>query len=145
MQAGKFDISPNFPLPIFAICLWKLSLAGWASMPKATVYEDNDSPIRKDHIRFAFDVGNVFLPSFQSHSCKHGPEAPFECCPTTLDGLHCLPSIFRLEVVAHVPVEKPAQSVADDETLWCHSQPVDLRCAEQSMRLLVRIPRRQIQ
>lgn len=78
-------------------------------MPKATVNKHDDSLVDKCNVGLAHDVFDVLFPSLQPHSCKHGKKALFEPCAFASDGLHCLPSVFRSEVVAHSLIKRVAQ------------------------------------
>lgn len=78
-------------------------------MPEATVNKHGDSLVDKRNVGFARDVFDVLFPSLQPHSGKHGKKALFEPCAFAFDGLHCLPSVFRFEVVAHSLIRRVAQ------------------------------------
>ena len=145
VQFGKLNVATDFSVPIFAICLRKLSIAGRTSMPKTTIYEHHNPPAGKNHIRFARYVGDVLPPSLQTHSSKHGPKSSFKPSSLALNSLHGFPSVFRFEVVAHVRVERVERQVTDDKLSKNYSEPKDSTHTQQSRKLLVRKLHRQTQ
>jgi len=143
VQFGKLNVATDFSVPIFAICLRKLSIAGRTSMPKTTIYEHHNPPAGKNHIRFARYVGDVLPPSLQTHSSKHGPKSSFKPSSLALNSLHGFPSVFRFEVVAHVRVERVARWATDDDMLESRFEPMESTHVRRSKKLLVHILRRQ--
>src|SRR3989304_2858912 len=135
--------SLDFSLPILAVCFGQLSAAIWATMPKATVNKHGDSLVDKSNVRLARDVLDVLFPSLQSHSRKHSAKAFFKPCAFAFDGLHCLPSVFRSEIVAHSLIRRVAHQATRAGTVASHSRPVGLGCAWQSKKSRARILRHQ--
>ena len=113
-------------------------------MPKTTINEHGDSLDRKNNVRFAGNRIGVLPPSVQVHSFKHGPKALFEFCAFALDGLHGLPSVVRVEVVAHSQIERVAHWATDADTGASHFQLKDLVYAWQSKKWQVHKLHRQI-
>ncbi len=64
-------------------------------MPKTPIDKHSNLLAGKNNIWFASNGFGFFLPSIQSHSCKHGPQALFKPCAFAFDGLHGFSSVFR--------------------------------------------------
>lgn len=103
-------------------------------MPKAAIDEDGNFEVGKDNVRFSRDVSCVFLPSLQSHSCKHGPKASLQFRTLALDSLHSPSAVFRGEIVGHFPARRVGRLATDVEAAARHFQPEGSTHASLSRR-----------
>lgn len=106
VRPSQCDVALNFARPILRVCCRQRSATVWATMPEATINEDDDPFPFEDHVRLAWQAGDILLPPSQTHSGQDGKEASFEFRSLPFDRLHRPPAIFRSEVVGHFPRDR---------------------------------------
>lgn len=70
-------------------------------MPETAVDKDNHPRIRKNHIGFARQLRNVFLPPSEAGLGEHGKKPSLKARSFSFDGAHGLGSICWFQIVDH--------------------------------------------